>query len=74
MGNDRRLSGLSEARRLELEVRFRGLDEDVLRQKRIIRDLEDSGHPSVAAKTVLRLFEKEQSAILEEPGYDPRSN
>jgi hypothetical protein len=74
MGNDRKSGGLTEARKLELEVRFRSLDADVSRQRRIIKELEEDGHPSTGAKTVLRLLEQEQSAILDELGYNPRAN
>jgi hypothetical protein len=74
MGSGQGSGGLSEARRLELETRFRELDADLVRQRRIIKDLEQDGHTSVAANTLLRLMEREQAAIVGELGYNPRIN
>ena len=65
---------LSDARRLELEVRFRELDADRIRQRRIIADLKQDGHTTIAAETMLGLIEREQSAIMEELGHNPRAN
>ncbi len=65
---------LSDAQRLELEGKCRLLEDDLARQTRIIKDLESDGHSSLAARTVLRLMEQEQAAIIEELGYSPRAN
>lgn len=73
MGNESRSGGVSAARQLELARQFCEGDEDIVRQLRIISDLEQSGHSAVAAKTLLRLMEREQQAIVEELGYSPRS-
>jgi len=69
--SDRRLS---DPRQSELEVRFRELDADRIRQRQIIKDLEQDGHKTIGAETMLRLIEREQSAIIEELGYSPRAN
>jgi len=74
MGNENRPGGLTDARRRELEERFRALDEDVVRQRRVIKELEEAGRPRVGALTVLRLLEQEQAAIVNELGYNPRKN
>ena len=73
-GRMNRPRDVREARLLELEGKFRLLDDDLARQKRIVKDLESDGHSSVGARTVLRLMEQEQAAIIEELGYSPRPN
>ena len=65
---------VSAARRSELEGRFREIETDLVRQRRIIKELVEDGHSSVGANTVLRLLENEQAAIEEELGYNPRLN
>jgi hypothetical protein len=62
------------ARETELEERFRELDADIAVQHRIIQQLGEEGRSAVGANTVLRLFENEQFAIMDELGYDPRLN
>ena len=74
MGSGPTSGGLTEARLLELETRFREIEDDLTRQRRIIKDLEDDGHTSVGANTVLRLLQQEQATIVEELGYNPRTN
>jgi hypothetical protein len=65
---------VSAARRLELEVRFREIEADIVRQRRIIKELVEDGHSSVGTNTVLRLLENEQAVIEQELGYNPRLN
>ena len=65
---------VSAARRSELEVRFRKIEADIVRQRRIIKELVEDGHSPVGANTVLRLLENEQAVIEQELGYYPRLN
>ncbi len=53
MGNSPNHDGSSSPRQAELEDRLRSLDQDIALQKRIIKDLEQNGQPSVAATTLL---------------------
>jgi hypothetical protein len=55
-------------------MRFQALDADIVRQRQAIKESQGKGAPFIAASTVLRLLEQEQSAIVEELGYNPRTN
>jgi hypothetical protein len=55
-------------------VRFREIEADIVRQRRIIKELVEDGHSSVGTNTVLRLLENEQAVIEQELGYNPRLN
>lgn len=74
MENPPRSSGLSASGRTELETRFRELDNLIVRQKRALKALGQSGATFVAAANVLHLLEREQLAVIEELGYNPRAN
>ena len=74
MGNTSRSSDLSASRRAELETRFREIDALIVRQKQALQEVRKSGAIFVAAAHVLRLLEQEQSAVIEELGYNPRAN
>lgn len=55
-------------------MRFRELDDLIVRQRRALKDIKRSSAAFISATTVLRLLEQEQGAIIEELGYNPRSN
>lgn len=55
-------------------MRFQALDADIARQKQVLKEFIDKGTSFIAAATVLRLLEQEQGAIIEELGYNPRTN
>jgi hypothetical protein len=50
------------------------LDDLIVRQQRALKDLNGNSSAFISAATVLRLLEREQGAIIEELGYNPRSN
>ena len=74
MGNPPRSSGLNAFRRAELETRFRELDDLIVCQKQALKELGQSGATFVAVANVLHLLEREQAAVIEELGYNPRAN
>jgi hypothetical protein len=45
-----------------------------VRQKQALQEVRKNGVIFVAAARVLCLLEQEQSAVIEELGYNPRSN
>ncbi len=55
-------------------MRFRELDDLIVRQKQAFKDINNSSAAFASAATVLRLLEQEQGAIIEELGYNPRAN
>jgi hypothetical protein len=54
--------------REEIAERVQRLDLDILRQQKIIRELEDDCHPTKGAKILLRLMEEARGAMAEQIG------
>jgi hypothetical protein len=52
----------------EIAARLQQLDLDILRQKRIVSELERDQHPSMGAKTLLRLLEEARRILAEQMG------
>src|SRR5438067_4204434 len=47
----------------EVLLHYAGLQADIFRQKSIIQELERDGHPTVGARTLLRLLESDLDSI-----------
>ena len=60
-----------QARRSEMEARFRHLERDIFCQIRIVADLEKQGRKNTGARIALRLMKNEQELALQELGHNP---